>query len=118
MSSQDAPITLTKTLVASVLEIIKFYSEKGVFRVNEYKDIHSINERLTDILAALDADKPYEELSASEYGFIVLIFKEGTTRIPTAIDSFGQIFGIYQSFRKLLEQSTKMPPLEEVKEEE
>jgi hypothetical protein len=100
-------VILTKQLVVSVIELIKFYSEKGVFKINEYKDIAAIDDRLKSALKGLEDGSPYEEFSAQEYGFIVLIFKEGSTRIPTSIDSFGQIYSIYQSFQALLEQKAQ-----------
>ena len=96
---------LTKQLVSSVIELINFYSQKGVFKVNEYKDIAEINDRLKEIADAMEGNKPYVELSPQEYSFIVLIFKECTQRIPTGIDSFGQLFSIYQSYHALLKQS-------------
>ncbi len=117
MSSATA---LNKQLVQSVIELIDFYSKKGVFRVNEYKDIADIDERLKGILSAIEANKQWEDLTAQEYGFIVLIFKEGTQRIPTSIDSFGQLFSIYQSYQTLLEKKVKsnedaaVPSIEEI----
>ena len=71
----------------------------------EYKDISTINDRLTEVAAALEANKEYTELTAQELGFVLLIFKEGTQRIPTAIESFGQLFGIFQHYKTLLEQA-------------
>ena len=103
--ADTANLSLNKQLVIAVIELIDFYSKKGIFKLNEYKDISTINERLVEIVSALDANKEYVELSTQEYGFILLIFKEGTNRIPTAIDSFGQIFGIYTHYKTLLEQS-------------
>lgn len=122
MSQASQPITLTKQLVVSVIELIKFYSEKGVFKVSEYKDIASIDERLKNVLTAIENNTTYEDFSAQEYGFIVLIFKEGSTRLPTAVDSFGQIYSIYQSFQALMEQKVqatkeetdKLPTVEEL----
>jgi hypothetical protein len=126
MSETKTPVdlTLNKQLVTAVCELIDFYSKKGVFKVNEYKDIATINERLEAILAALNENKSYQDLSAQELGFIILIFKEGTQRIPTAIDNFGQIFGIYQHYMALFEsvvakekeasESKKVPTVEEL----
>jgi hypothetical protein len=126
MSETKTPVdlTLNKQLVTAVCELIDFYSKKGVFKVNEYKDIATINERLEAILAALNENKSYQDLSAQELGFIILIFKEGTQRIPTAIDNFGQIFGIYQHYMALFEsvvakekeasESKKLPTVEEL----
>lgn len=107
MSSTTAPadLTLNKQLVTAVIELIDFYSKKGVFKVPEYKDIANINERLETVLAALNEDSTYTELSTQELGFIVLIFKEGSVRIPTSIDNFGQLYGIYQHFVALFEKS-------------
>ena len=123
-SSSNTPVTLNKQLIVSVIELVDFYSKKGVFKVNEYKDIASIDERLKEILTALEANKPYEEFSAQEYGFIILIFKEGSTRIPTSVDSFGQIFSIYQSYQALLEQKVAeskddehVPTVEEINQQ-
>ena len=110
-------VVLNKQLVQSVIELIDFYSKKGVFRVNEYKDIAEIDERLKTILSAIDGNKTYNDLTAQEYGFIILIFKEGSQRIPTSVDSFGQLFSIYQSFQKLLDQKVKendVPSVEEI----
>jgi hypothetical protein len=98
-------LSLNKQLVVAVVELIDFYSKKGVFKVNEFKDIATINERLTEVAIALEANKEYTELTAQELGFVLLIFKEGTTRIPTAIESFGQLFGIFQHYKTLLEQA-------------
>lgn len=104
---EDTPVSLNKQLVTAVIELIDFYSKKGVFKVNEYKDISSINERLTDIAKAFDENKEYKDFSSQEYGFIILIFKEGSTRIPTSVDSFGQIYSIYQHYQSLLEQKVE-----------
>ena len=98
-------LSLNKQLVVAVIELIDFYSKKGVFKVNEYKDISTINDRLTEVASALEANKEYTELTAQELGFVLLIFKEGTQRIPTAIESFGQLFGIFQHYKTLLEQA-------------
>lgn len=98
-------LTLNKQLVTAVIELIDFYSKKGVFKVPEYKDIANINERLESVLTALNEDSEYTDLSTQELGFIVLIFKEGSVRIPTSIDNFGQLYGIYQHFVSLFEKS-------------
>jgi Sec-independent protein translocase protein TatA len=117
-------LTLNKQLVTSVCELIDFYSKKGVFKINEYKDIATINERLEQISTALGDNSKYEELSAQEIGFILLIFKEGTTRIPTSIDNFGQLWGIYKHYMGIFEQivekekkaeeDSKVPSVEEL----
>lgn len=126
MSETKTPtdLTLNKQLVTAVCELIDFYSKKGVFKVNEYKDIATINERLEGVLTALNENRSYQELSAQELGFIVLIFKEGTQRIPTSVDNFGQLFGIYQHYLKLFEnevakekaaeEEKKVPTVEEL----
>jgi hypothetical protein len=104
-SNEVEKLSLNKQIVVAVIELIDFYSKKGVFKVNEYKDISTINERLTEVATALEANKDYDELTAQELGFVLLIFKEGTQRIPTAIESFGQLFGIFQHYKTLLEQA-------------
>jgi hypothetical protein len=104
-SNEVEKLSLNKQIVVAVIELIDFYSKKGVFKVNEYKDISTINERLTEVAIALEANKDYDELTAQELGFVLLIFKEGTQRIPTAIESFGQLFGIFQHYKTLLEQT-------------
>lgn len=129
MSESKTPtdLTLNKQLVTAVCELIDFYSKKGVFKVNEYKDIATINERLESISVALTENRSYQDLSAQELGFIILIFKEGTQRIPTSIDNFGQLFGIYQHYLTLFEnvvakekeakeaeEAKKLPTVEEL----
>lgn len=104
-SNEVEKLSLNKQIVVAVIELIDFYSKKGAFKVNEYKDISTINERLTEVATALEANKDYDELTAQELGFVLLIFKEGTQRIPTAIESFGQLFGIFQHYKTLLEQT-------------
>lgn len=98
------PVTLSKQLIVSVVELINFYSEKGVFKIKEYKDIAELDARLRTVLLAMENNTPFEELSAEEFSLIVSVFKEGTQRLPTAIDSFGHIYSIYQAFQTLLEQ--------------
>lgn len=106
MSSQEE-VTLNSTLVTAVLELLDFYSKKGVFKINEYKDIATITERLTEVKTGYDNEQEFTPLNLSELAFIIQIFKEGTQRIPTAIDSFGQIFAVYQHFNKVLEQEVE-----------
>ena len=103
-SKPTGDLTLNKQLVTAVCELIDFYSKKGVFKINEYKDIATINERLEQISTALGDNSKYDELTAQEIGFILLIFKEGTTRIPTSIDNFGQLWGIYKHYMGIFEQ--------------
>jgi hypothetical protein len=106
MSSTE-DLSLNSTLFAAVLELIDFYSKKGVFKLNEYKDIATISERLTEVKNAYDKDTKDSELTLTELAFIIQIFKEGSQRIPTAIDGFGQLYAIYQHFVKYLEQEQK-----------
>ncbi len=106
MSTQEE-VTLNATLVGAVLELIDFYSKKGVFKINEYKDIATITERLTEIKTAYENDKEFTPFTLTELAFIIQIFKEGSQRVPTAIDSFGQIFAVYQHFNKVLEQEVE-----------
>ncbi len=103
-TKEETQVTLTKQLVVSIIELIDFYTKKGVFKIKEYKDIYAINERLSDIIVDMEADKPIKEPSSQEYAFIILILKEGTGRTPTSIDNFGQLFSIYQHYQTLLEQ--------------
>ncbi len=100
------PVTLSQRLVTSVIELIRFYVSKGVFRINEYHDISELHKKLEQLNECIANNKPYEDLSLEEYGFIILIFKEGSTRLATSIDSFGQIYGVYQAFQTLLEQKS------------
>ncbi len=103
-TKEETQVTLTKQLVVSIIELIDFYTKKGVFKIKEYKDIFVINERLTEIATDMEADKPIKELTSQEYAFIILILKEGTGRTPTSIENFGQLFSIYQHYQSLLEQ--------------
>lgn len=106
MSTQEE-VTLNATLVGAVLELIDFYSKKGVFKINEYKDIATITDRLTEIKTFYENDKEFTPFTLTELAFIIQIFKEGSQRVPTAIDSFGQIFAVYQHFNKVLEQEVE-----------
>lgn len=106
MSTQEE-VTLNATLVGAVLELIDFYSKKGVFKINEYKDIATITERLTEAKTGYENDKEFTPFTLTELAFIIQIFKEGSQRVPTAIDSFGQIFAVYQHFTKVLEQEVE-----------
>lgn len=106
MSTQEE-VTLNATLVGAVLELIDFYSKKGVFKINEYKDIATITERLTEAKTSYENDKEFTPFTLTELAFIIQIFKEGSQRVPTAIDSFGQIFAVYQHFNKILEQEVE-----------
>ena len=101
---EETQVTLTKQLVVSIIELIDFYTKKGVFKIKEYKDIYVINERLSEIITDMEADKPIKEFTSQEYAFIILILKEGTGRTPTSIENFGQLFTIYQHYQTLLEQ--------------
>lgn len=106
--SQQEEVTLNATLVTAVLEIIDFYSKKGVFKVSEYKDIATITERLTEVKDGYEKDdSSVTPFSINELAFVIQIFKEGSQRVPTSIDSFGQIFAVYQHFNKVLEQEVE-----------
>lgn len=100
-------VELNSTLVGAVIELIDFYSKKGVFKINEYKDIASITEKLSTMKDAYDNNKPVEPFLLNELAFIVQIFKEGSLRVPTHIESFGQIYTVYQHFTKVLEQEVE-----------
>lgn len=115
--SQVEEVTLNATLVSAVLEIIDFYSKKGVFKVSEYKDIATITERLTEVKEAYEKNESkFNNFTAAELAFIIQIFKEGSQRIPTSIDSFGQIYAVYQHFTKVLEQEIEKNKKEEKKQ--
>lgn len=59
-------------------------------------------------------------LTTTELAFIIQIFREGSQRVPTIVDSFGQLFGIFQHFQKVLEQELEkekkkgLPSIEEL----
>lgn len=106
MSSTEE-VSLNSTLVGAVIELIDFYSKKGVFKINEYKDIATITDRLTEVKEGYDNDKAFTPFTITELAFIIQIFKEGSQRVPTAIDSFGQIYAVYQHFTKVLEQEVE-----------
>lgn len=124
MSNAVDEVTLNTSLVGAVIELIDFYSKKGVFKISEYKDIASINDRLTELKSQYENNKEVTQLNLNELSYIVQIFKEGTQRVPTSIDSFGQIYAIYQHFTKSLEQEvekqkkaeedSKVPTVEEL----
>jgi hypothetical protein len=106
--SQSEEVKLNSTLVTAVIEIIDFYSKKGVFKVSEYKDIATITERLTEVKTGYEKnDKSLTPFTMNELAFIIQIFKEGSQRVPTSVDSFGQIFAVYQHFTKVLEQEVE-----------
>ncbi len=98
------PVTLSKQLLVSVIEMINVYSEKGIFKIKEYKDVSEIDERLRAILVAVNANAPFQELTVEELQLVVSIFKEGSQRMPTAVESFGHIYAMYQAFQSMLEQ--------------
>ena len=62
----------------------------------------------------------FNPLTTTELAFIIQIFREGSQRVPTIIDSFGQLFGIFQHFQKVLEQALEkekknsLPTVEEL----
>lgn len=103
-STETSELSLNANLVNAVVELIDFYSKKGVFKVTEYKDIASINERLTEVKDGYENNTTFSPLTTTELAFIIQIFREGSQRVPTIIDSFGQLFGIFQHFQKVLEQ--------------
>lgn len=103
-TQETAELTLNANIVTAVLELIDFYSKKGVFKVAEYKDIASINERLTEVKLGYEQNSVTSPLTTTELAFVIQIFREGSQRVPTLIDSFGQLFGLYQHFQKVLEQ--------------
>jgi hypothetical protein len=105
--SEIEKVELNSTLVGAVIELIDFYSKKGVFKINEYKDIASITEKLTEMKEAYENDKEIKNFTLNEIAFIVQIFKEGSLRVPTHVESFGQIYAVYQHFTKLLEQEVE-----------
>ncbi len=114
--SQPEKLELNATLVSAVIEIIEFYSKKGVFKVSEYKDIATITERLTEVKEAYEKnEKNFNNFNITELAFIIQIFKEGSQRVPTSVDSFGQIFAVYQHFTKVLEQEVEKSKNEEKK---
>lgn len=112
--SQQEEVKLNSTLVTAVIEIIDFYSKKGVFKVSEYKDIATITERLSEVKLGYEKnDNSFTPFNVNELGFIIQIFKEGSQRVPTSVDSFGQIFAVYQHFTKVLEQEVEKGKQEE-----
>lgn len=114
----STPVTLTKQLIVSVIELIEFYSKKGAFKVSEFKDVASINERLTEILAVIETDKKYNELTKQEYEFIIMIFKEGSVRVAANIDSYGQLYSIYQHYQSLYQQKVAADKEQEKKKKD
>lgn len=116
-------ITLNATLVGAVLEIIDLYSKKSVFKLTEYKDVATMVERLTEVREGYEKNnQSVQALSLNELGFIIQLFKEGSQRVPTSIDNFGQIYAVYQHFNKVLEQEVakekeknNVPSVEELK---
>jgi hypothetical protein len=120
-ATESQELTLNANLVTAVIELIDFYSKKGVFKVAEYKDIASINERLTEVKEGYENNSKFTPLTTTELAFIVQIFREGSQRVPTLIDSFGQLFGLFQHFQKVLEQDLEkeknkegLPSIEEL----
>lgn len=121
-SAETAELSLNANLVNAVVELIDFYSKKGVFKVAEYKDIASINERLTEVKEGYENNTTFNPLTTTELAFVIQIFREGSQRVPTIIDSFGQLFGIFQHFQKVLEQELEkekkkgLPTVEELEQ--
>jgi hypothetical protein len=119
--TESQELSLNANLVTAVIELIDFYSKKGVFKLSEYKDIASINERLTEVKEGYENDSTFNHLTTVELAFIVQVFREGSQRVPTLIDSFGQLFGLFQHFQKVLEQELEkeknkgnLPSIEEL----
>lgn len=122
--SESEELTLNSNLVNAVIQLIDFYSKKGAFKLEEYADVATINTKLVELKKQYDDNKEVTPLTAQELAFILGIFREGSQRIPTAIDSFGQLFAVYQHYQKLLEQvaenekkkeeDTKVPTIEEL----
>jgi hypothetical protein len=119
--TESQELSLNANLVTAVIELIDFYSKKGVFKVSEYKDIASINERLTEVKVGYENDSTFNQLTTTELAFIIQVFREGSQRVPTLIDSFGQLFGLFQHFQKVLEQELEneknkdnLPTIEEL----
>lgn len=121
-SAETSELSLNANLVNAVIELIDFYSKKGVFKVTEYKDIASINERLTSVKEGYENNTTFNPLTTTELAFIIQIFREGSQRVPTIIDSFGQLFGIFQHFQKILERDLEkekekgLPSVEELEQ--
>jgi hypothetical protein len=119
--TESQELSLNANLVTAVIELIDFYSKKGVFKLSEYKDIASINERLTEVKEGYENDSTFNQLTTVELAFIIQVFREGSQRVPTLIDSFGQLFGLFQHFQKVLEQELEkeknkgnLPTIEEL----
>ena len=106
--SETEEVTLNANLVTAVLEVIDFYSKKGVFKLTEYKDVATITERLTEVKEGYEKNNSsVEPLSINELAFVIQLFREGSQRVPTPVDSFGQIFAVYQHYNKVLEQEVE-----------
>jgi hypothetical protein len=106
--SETEEVTLNANLVTAVLEVIDFYSKKGVFKLTEYKDVATITERLTEVKEGYEKNNSsVAPLSINELAFIIQLFREGSQRVPTSVDSFGQIFAVYQHYNKVLEQEVE-----------
>jgi hypothetical protein len=102
--TESVELSLNANIVGAVMELIDFYSKKGVFKIAEYKDIALITERLTEVKTGYDNNTSATPLTTTELAFVIQIFREGSQRVPTIIDSFGQLFGLYQHIQKVLEQ--------------
>lgn len=106
--SNSEEVTLNATLVGAVLEIIDFYSKRGVFKLTEYKDVATITEKLTSVKEGYEKnDASATHLTVNELAFVIQLFREGSQRTPTSVDSFGQIFAVYQHYTKVLEQEVE-----------
>jgi hypothetical protein len=106
--SEIEEVTLNANLVTAVLEVIDVFSKKGVFKLTEYKDVATITERLTEVKEGYEKNNSsVDPLSINELAFIIQLFREGSQRVPTSVDSFGQIFAVYQHYNKVLEQEVE-----------
>ena len=106
--SATEEVTLNANLVTAVLEVIDFYSKKGVLKLTEYKDVATITERLTEVKEGYEKNNSsVVPLSINELAFVIQLFREGSQRVPTSVDSFGQIFAVYQHYNKVLEQEVE-----------
>ena len=64
-STETTELSLNANLVNAVIELIDFYSKKGVFKVAEYKDIASINERLTEVKEGYENNSTFNPLTTT-----------------------------------------------------
>lgn len=106
--SATEEVTLNANLVTAVLQVIDLYSKKGVFKLTEYKDVATITERLLEVKEGYEKNNSsVVPLSINELAFVIQLFREGSQRVPTSIDGFGQIYAVYQHYNKVLEQEVE-----------